>query len=148
MIKVNIILKSEININNLRNDVKNIDDAKAQRQAVVNEFYRTEGRAKGRGVNVTVSASSFVPKPHTPFQWEAQDDIDEIKRKQMVVKNAIKTKKITFKLLKYVLLYICRQSILQNDHSKGHQALRSVYFLGHTVTYENFSIPKMCYALF
>lgn len=38
MIKVNIILKSEININNLRNDVKNIDDAKAQRQAVVNEL--------------------------------------------------------------------------------------------------------------
>ena len=29
MIKVNIILKSEININNLRNDVKNIDDVKA-----------------------------------------------------------------------------------------------------------------------
>ena len=65
-------------------------------QAVVNTFYRCENRAKGRGVNVTCSASSFVPKPMTPFQWEAQDDIEEIKRKQMVVKSAIKTKKITF----------------------------------------------------
>ena len=65
-------------------------------QAVVNTFYRCENRAKGRGVNVTCSASPFIPKPFTPFQWEAQDGIDEIKRKQMVVKNAIKTKKITF----------------------------------------------------
>ncbi len=65
-------------------------------QAVVNEFYRTEGRAKGRGVNVTVSASSFVPKPHTPFQWEAQDSIDTITSKQKHLKESIKTKKISF----------------------------------------------------
>lgn len=65
-------------------------------QAVVNEFYRTEGRAKGRGVNVTVSASSFVPKPHTPFQWEAQDSIDTIHEKQKHLKESIHTKKISF----------------------------------------------------
>ncbi len=65
-------------------------------QAVVNEFYRTEGRAKGRGVNVTVSASSFVPKPHTPFQWEAQDSINTILNKQKHLKECIHTKKISF----------------------------------------------------
>lgn len=65
-------------------------------QAVVNEFYRTEGRAKGRGVNVTVSASSFVPKPHTPFQWEAQDTIETIHKKQKHLKESIHTKKISF----------------------------------------------------
>ena len=65
-------------------------------QAVVNEFYRTEGRAKGRGVNVTVSASSFVPKPHTPFQWEAQDTIETIHKKQKHLKESIHTKKICF----------------------------------------------------
>ncbi len=65
-------------------------------QAVVNEFYKTEGRAKGRSVNVTVSASSFVPKPHTPFQWEAQDSIETIALKQKHLKESIKTKKISF----------------------------------------------------
>ena len=40
MISVNIILKSEINIKNLRNNVKNISDVKAHRQAVVSEFKR------------------------------------------------------------------------------------------------------------
>ena len=38
MISVNIILKSEININNLRSDVKNIEDVKAHRQAIVSEL--------------------------------------------------------------------------------------------------------------
>lgn len=65
-------------------------------QAVVNEYYRCETRTKGRGVNVTVSASSFVPKPHTPFQWEAQDSIEQILLKQKHLKESITTKKITF----------------------------------------------------
>lgn len=65
-------------------------------QAVVNEYYRCETRTKGRGVNVTVSASSFVPKPHTPFQWEAQDSIEDILKKQKHLKESITTKKITF----------------------------------------------------
>ena len=38
MISVNIILKSEINTNNLRSNAKNIDDAKAYRQAIVSEL--------------------------------------------------------------------------------------------------------------
>lgn len=65
-------------------------------QAVVNEYYRFENRAKGRSVNVTVSASSFVPKPHTPFQWEAQDSIEQILSKQKHLKESITTKKISF----------------------------------------------------
>ncbi len=65
-------------------------------QAVVNEYYRCETRAKGRSVNVTVSASSFVPKPHTPFQWESQDSIEQILSKQKHLKESITTKKISF----------------------------------------------------
>ena len=28
---------------------------------------------RSRGVRITVSTSCFVPKSHTPFQWEAQN---------------------------------------------------------------------------
>jgi len=31
--------------------------------------------------DIRVSISPFSPKPHTPFQWEAQDSIDELNRK-------------------------------------------------------------------
>ena len=43
---------------------------------------------------VNVSISTFVPKPHTPFQWRPQDTIDEIKRKQSLLRGAIRDKAI------------------------------------------------------
>lgn len=36
-------------------------------------------------INVTASVSSFVPKPHTPFQWCQMNDLDEMKRKQTLL---------------------------------------------------------------
>lgn len=40
-----------------------------------------------RGVKITVSVSCFVPKPHTPFQWEAQNTIEEFERKQQLLRD-------------------------------------------------------------
>ena len=65
-------------------------------QKVVNVYYNTENRAKGKGVRVTVSASSFVPKPFTPFQWEPQDTMEMLMEKQKHLKESITTKKITY----------------------------------------------------
>jgi radical SAM-linked protein len=42
----------------------------------------------GKRAEVTVSVSSHVPKPHTPFQWCAQDPLDEIRRKQAILRQA------------------------------------------------------------
>src|SRR5690606_28042738 len=42
----------------------------------------------GNRAEVTVSVSSHVPKPHTPFQWCAQDSLDEIHRKQTLLRQA------------------------------------------------------------
>lgn len=49
-----------------------------------------------RGCKVTVSASGFVPKPYTAFQWFAQNDIETLRRKQFLLKDALKVKNITF----------------------------------------------------
>ena len=73
-------------------DVKGIADLS---QKVVDEYYKNENRPKGRGVNVNVSVASFVPKPFTPFQWEAQDTMEELKRKQEYLKSCVTTKKIS-----------------------------------------------------
>jgi radical SAM family uncharacterized protein/radical SAM-linked protein len=40
------------------------------------------GKRVGKKPAVTVSVSTHVPKPHTPFQWCAQDSFDEVLRKQ------------------------------------------------------------------
>ena len=63
-------------------------------QDVVEVYYHTPERAKGKSVRVTVSASSFVPKPFTPFQWEPQDTIPVLHEKQRHIKDSIASKKI------------------------------------------------------
>ena len=50
------------------------------------------GKRMGFRPTVNISVASFVPKPHTPFQWRAQDSIEEIERKQEVLKQALKGK--------------------------------------------------------
>ena len=49
---------------------------------IVGEYYKAEGRQKGRPVTVNISASSFVPKPFTPFQWEPQDTRECLEEKR------------------------------------------------------------------
>ncbi|MFH1422993.1 MAG: TIGR03960 family B12-binding radical SAM protein [Planctomycetota bacterium] len=42
---------------------------------------KSAGNSVSRSHNVTVSISSFVPKPHTPFQWEKQISSKEIEER-------------------------------------------------------------------
>ncbi|MGC4090516.1 MAG: TIGR03936 family radical SAM-associated protein [Polyangiaceae bacterium] len=46
------------------------------------------GKRVGKHPRVTVSVSTHVPKPHTPFQWCAQDSLDEVRRKQTLLRDA------------------------------------------------------------
>jgi radical SAM family uncharacterized protein/radical SAM-linked protein len=45
-----------------------------------------EARRVTRHVQLTVSVSTFVPKPHTPFQWEASPSLAEVERKQALLR--------------------------------------------------------------
>jgi radical SAM family uncharacterized protein/radical SAM-linked protein len=45
--------------------------------------------SKGRP-KVTVSVSTHIPKPHTPFQWCAMDPLEEIARKQQMLRDDVK----------------------------------------------------------
>lgn len=44
-------------------------------------------------LNVTVSVSNFVPKPHTPFQWAEQMNFDEMKRKHTLLRDLFRGQK-------------------------------------------------------
>lgn len=63
-------------------------------QSIVDEFYSV--KRPGRKVEVGISVSCFVPKPFTPFQWEKQDTMEELRRKQMLLRDNIKTRKIRY----------------------------------------------------
>lgn len=72
-------------------DIRGIADL-AQR--IVDLFYSIENRPKGKGVQVSISVATFVPKPFTPFQFEPQDTREMIEHKQKLLMDSVKTKKI------------------------------------------------------
>lgn len=51
------------------------------------------GKRVGKRPQVTVSVSTHVPKPHTPFQWCAMDSLDEVRRKQDLLRGAVRGKR-------------------------------------------------------
>ncbi|HEY5975800.1 MAG TPA: TIGR03960 family B12-binding radical SAM protein [Geobacteraceae bacterium] len=58
---------------------------------------KAEGKKAGRGGEVNVSVSTFVPKPHTPFQWEPQIGYEETLTRQNLLRLELKRRKLNFK---------------------------------------------------
>lgn len=58
--------------------------------------WRMYAKNKNRGVRITVSTSCFVPKPHSPFQWESQNTMEEYIRKVNLLREAIKAKNVVY----------------------------------------------------
>ncbi|MGD1992531.1 MAG: TIGR03960 family B12-binding radical SAM protein [Anaerolineae bacterium] len=62
-------------------------------EAIVDLAYavRREGRQEhGRRTQVNVSVSTFVPKPHTPYQWIGLAPLEEIRAKQEMLRQSIR----------------------------------------------------------
>ncbi len=55
--------------------------------------WRENAANRARGVRITVSTSYFVPKPHTPFQWEPQISEEEYRRRVGLLREALRGKK-------------------------------------------------------
>ena len=53
--------------------------------------WKQNAKNKNRGVRITVSTSEFIPKPHTPFQWEAQVQRDEYLRRVHLLTDALQS---------------------------------------------------------
>ncbi|MEC9466322.1 MAG: TIGR03960 family B12-binding radical SAM protein [Myxococcota bacterium] len=85
--------------------------------AALGERARAEGRKIRRDVNVTVSVSTFVPKPHTSFQWEAQIGIEETIDKQRRLRSRLKRQNIGFRW------HGAEQSFLEGVLSRGDRRL-------------------------
>ncbi len=52
-----------------------------------------EGRKlHGGKASVNVGVSTFVPKPHTPFQWVSLDSLENVKAKQLLLKRELRAR--------------------------------------------------------
>lgn len=75
---------------------------------------------KFKGKNVTASVSTFVPKPHTPFQWEPQIGIEETKRIHDLLKRELRKRGVSFKWHEPAM------SVLEGVFSRGDRRLSKV----------------------
>lgn len=91
-------------------------------QRIVDLFYSIEDRPKGRGVQVSVSCATFVPKPFTPFQFEPQDTREMIEHKQKLLLDSVRTKKIK------ISYHDPNVSMLEAILAKGDRRLCSVVY--------------------
>jgi radical SAM family uncharacterized protein len=92
-------------------------------RAVVNVYREVNGHT--RGLKVTVSTSTFVPKPFTPFQWEAQIPLLEIEKRQKFLKGMLKGKNIFYSW------HDGRLSFLEAVFSRGDRRLNRVLKIAH-----------------
>lgn len=58
--------------------------------------WRMNSPNKNRGVKITISTSCFIPKPHSPFQWERQISIEEYLRRVNLLRSSITARNVTY----------------------------------------------------
>ena len=64
-------------------------DAIVTLTARIKKVFLRESRPRGRMGKITVSLNCFIPKPFTPFQWVAMDDLSHLKKKIMRVRKGL-----------------------------------------------------------
>lgn len=87
---------------------------------IIGYFYDTDKSKRNRYIKIALSLATFIPKPFTPFQWEAQNSEQEIHRKQDYLRSRIKTKQVT---LSY---HDCKTSLLEAILARGDRRLAPV----------------------
>lgn len=88
------------------------DERQEDLEGIAELAHRVLRTAKNRG-QVTVSLSTFIPKPHTPFQWQRQIDPGEIVHRQEFFRGRLKNRNISVKW------HDARMSLLEGIFSRG-----------------------------
>lgn len=81
-------------------------------EGIADLAHKTLLTARSRG-QVTVSLSTFIPKAHTPFQWQRQIDIAETRTRQEFFHRRMKNKNISIKW------HDARMSLIEGILSRG-----------------------------
>jgi radical SAM family uncharacterized protein/radical SAM-linked protein len=66
-------------------------------QGIIDTAARLKALPEAKGKDITVSVSTFVPKPHTPFQWCEQITPEETIRRQRILSDALKKLRVKFR---------------------------------------------------
>ena len=97
-------------------DIRGIADMADQ----VLHCWRQNAKNKNRGVRITISTSCFIPKPHSPFQWEAQISKEEYLRRVNLLRSSITARNVTYNW------HDAETSVIESALSRGDRRLGKV----------------------
>ena len=97
-------------------DIRGIADMADQ----VLHCWRENAKNKNRGVRITISTSCFIPKPHSPFQWEAQISKEEYLRRVELLRTSITARNVTYNW------HDAETSVIESALSRGDRKLADV----------------------
>lgn len=100
--------------------LEDIDGIKEMSEIAKDLFFKRPKEEIRGDFQVTLSSSCFVPKPFTPFQWEAQDTIENLFEKIYHLKDSIRDRKVKFQY------HDPNLSILEGYVSRGDRRIGSV----------------------
>ena len=89
-------------------------------QRIIDLFYSLPERPKGKSPSVSISVSTFVPKPFTPFEFEPQIGKEEIERRQTVLKYSNKNRRVN------ISWHDSSTSLLEGAFARGDRRLGAV----------------------
>ena len=89
-------------------------------QKIIDLFYSLPERPKGKSPSVSISVSTFVPKPFTPFQFEPQIGKEEIERRQQHLKYSNKNRRVN------ISWHDSSTSLLEGAFARGDRRLGRV----------------------
>ena len=95
---------------------------------VVRKYFETPKHMRAKGLRVNCSASCFVPKAFTPFQWEAQDTIEEFEEKQKHLCRIMHIKGVEFNWHEPQVSFL--EAVFARGDRKTADALEAAWRLG------------------
>lgn len=99
---------------------EDLEGISALGQKIIDLFYSLPERPKGKSSSVSISVSTFVPKPFTPFQFEPQIGKEEIERRQRHLKYSNKNRRVN------ISWHDSSTSLLEGAFARGDRRLGRV----------------------
>ena len=88
----------------------------------------SSGRKTSINPRINLSISTFIPKPHTPFQWEPMDSMEEIRRKIKLVRRNLRSRRIEMKYHEPELSYL--EGLLSRGDVRIAEVIQKAWELG------------------
>lgn len=102
--------------------LKDMDGIKDLCEKIIDLYYTIPNRPKGKSVQISVSLSTFIPKPFTPFEFEPQPTEDVIDERQKYILSIINSRKVNISWSRFPI------TVLEAALARGDRRLSQVIY--------------------